>query len=812
MTGFDLLLRGGTVIDGTGAPGRRADVGVLGDRILAVGDLGAVAGDEVGLALDVTDRVIAPGFIDPHGHSDGSLFLDGALVSHLRQGFTTQLSGNCGDTLAPITPVGRDLVEVSLRTNELTARWRTFAEFLDEVEREPLGPNVAFLVGHGTVRGSVLGADARGPTDLELRAMVNEVEAAIEAGALGLSSGLIYAPGVHAGSSEMAALVRATTRHGGLYASHIRNEADGLFEALDEALTAVRAAGDGGRLQVSHLKCGSRAVWGRAAEAIGLLERARDEGVDVAADQYPYTAAATTLTIVLPPALLGLGVEQCVAALGDREVRFRVRAEIDHGSSGWENVAADPGWAGIRISYAASHPEWAGRSLAELGADLDADPADLAFDALMDDRLDVSIVIDCMSEADVETILAVALDRGLHRRRGSPAGPSDPRRRAAASTDVRDHGACPRHVRPRPRDALARDGDREAHVGASRAPRPARSRDPARGVVRGSGRGRSGDRGRRGDLPRARAPPARHRARHRQRPAGRARRPGDRTTVRTPPATGHVTRSTPGATEQPAIAHLQGGPIRYTLRRSPRARTLRVVIHPERGVVVTVPAAGRRGWSDPERHVAAFLGEREPWLRRHLDRNALAREELAARGGLEDGALVRYRGDLHRLRIEPGPPGARRSVVEREGDEVADRLVVKQVTRDRRSMADVLEAWFRPRAKAEIERAIARHADGLGVRPTGVALRDPRTRWGSASHGGRLSFSWRLILAPPEALETVVIHELAHLRIFGHGPAFWALVAERRPDHVKWRHWLRDHALELHGALGQSSSVDGSSS
>ena len=454
MTGFDLLLRGGTVIDGTGAPGRRADVGVLGDRILAVGDLGVVPGDEVGLDLDVTDRVVAPGFIDPHGHSDGSLFLDGALASHLRQGFTTQLSGNCGDTLAPITPVGRDLVEVSLRSNELTARWRTFAEYLDEVEREPLGPNVAFLVGHGTVRGSVLGSDARGPTDLELRAMVNEVEAAIEAGALGLSSGLIYAPGVHAGPPEMAALVRATTRHGGLYASHIRNEADGLFDALDEALTAVRAAGDGGRLQVSHLKCGSRAVWGRAAEAVDVLERARADGVDVAADQYPYTAAATTLTIVLPPALLGLGVEQCVAALGDREVRFRVRAEIDQGSSGWENVAADPGWAGIRISYAASHPDWAGRSLAELGADLGADPADLAFDALMDDRLDVSIVIDCMSEADVETILAVpwiaVCTDAEGRRPGHPildAGRPHPRTYGTTArvlgTYVRDRGTLP---------------------------------------------------------------------------------------------------------------------------------------------------------------------------------------------------------------------------------------------------------------------------------------------------------------------------------------------------------------------------------
>jgi predicted metal-dependent hydrolase len=273
-----------------------------------------------------------------------------------------------------------------------------------------------------------------------------------------------------------------------------------------------------------------------------------------------------------------------------------------------------------------------------------------------------------------------------------------------------------------------------------------------------------------------------------------------------------VTRSTPGATEHPAIARLAGGPVSYTLRRSPRARTLRVVIHPDRGVVVTVPDAGRRGWSDAERHVATFLGERERWLRRHLARQADARDELAARGGLEDGALVRYRGDLHRLRFEPARPRIRRSSVERVGGDVEDLLIVRRAASDRRSTAAVLEAWFRPRAKTEIERAISRHADPLGVRPTAVSMRDPRSRWGSASRGGRLSFSWRLILAPPEALETVVIHELAHLRIFGHGPRFWALVAGRMPDHVAWRHWLRDHAMELHGALGQSSNEDGASS
>jgi dihydroorotase/N-acyl-D-amino-acid deacylase len=411
VTAFDLLLRGGTVVDGTGSPGRRADVGILGDRILAIDDLSAVDLADVAQVIDVGGLAVAPGFIDLHGHSDGSLFVDGSLVSHVRQGFTTQLSGNCGDSLAPITDAGRELVDLTLRQNQLVARWRTFGEYLDAVEGESLGINVAFLVGHGTVRAAVMGAEAVAASEAELAVMVRDVEAALDAGALGLSTGLIYAPGMHADPDEVAVLVTAATRRGGLYATHMRNEGAGVFAALAESIGTIRAARDAGvaepRLQVSHLKCGARAVWGRAAEAVAMLEGARAEGLDVAADQYPYTAAATTLATILPPSLLGLGVEECVGALGDHEVRDRVVAEMERGISGWANVTADPGWAGIRISFAPSHPDWAGRSLAELGADLDADPADLALDALIDDRLDVSVVIECMDESDVEAILAV---------------------------------------------------------------------------------------------------------------------------------------------------------------------------------------------------------------------------------------------------------------------------------------------------------------------------------------------------------------------------------------------------------------------
>ena len=403
----DLLIRGGTLVDGTGAPGRPADVAVLGDRILAIGDLAAVDPREVATVVDATGRVVAPGFVDPHGHSDASVLVDGALISHLAQGFTTQLSGNCGTTVAPVTASGREAVELSMAALGLRPRWATFAEYLAAVEAEPLGPNVAFLVGQGTLRGAVLGPTEDPASPSEAREMARHLEEALDAGAFGLSSGLIYAPGIHAQPEEVAALVAVAARRGGLYATHMRNESANLFEGLAEALTTSRLVGEGVRLQVSHLKAGARAVWGRAAEAVAVLAKARAEGLDVAADQYPYTAAATTLQCVIPPALLALPIDETVAALGDWNVRRRIKDEIAGGISGWENVAADPGWDAIVLSESHAHPDWAGRSLGDLSREYGQDPADVACDILAGDRLDSWVTVHCMDEADVEAIMGV---------------------------------------------------------------------------------------------------------------------------------------------------------------------------------------------------------------------------------------------------------------------------------------------------------------------------------------------------------------------------------------------------------------------
>jgi dihydroorotase/N-acyl-D-amino-acid deacylase len=440
---FDLLIRGGTLVDGTGVPGRRADVGVERGRIAAVDDLSAVADADAAQVVDARRLVVAPRFVDPHNHSDASVLIDGALPSHLLQGYTTLLGGNCGYTLAPLTPPARALLEPDLETSGLDPAWSTFGGYLDEVERQALGPNVAFLAGHGTIRAAVLGPDDRAPDAAELRAMVRHTEEALDAGAFGISTGLIYPPGIHARPDEIAALVAVAARRGGLYATHMRNEAAEVAAAIDEALATTRAAeriaGVPARLQVSHLKAAAAAVFGHGPALVAQLDAARAAGLDVAADQYPYTAAHTTLATVLPPDVLALDLDEAVAVLRDPATRRRIREDQARGISGWENVAQDPGWDGVAIAFSATRPGWNGRSLAEIAGTEGGDPAELAMDVLADERLAVDCVLHCMDERDVEAIMAVpwiaVCTDGEARRPGHPVlGRGVPHPRAYGST------------------------------------------------------------------------------------------------------------------------------------------------------------------------------------------------------------------------------------------------------------------------------------------------------------------------------------------------------------------------------------------
>jgi predicted metal-dependent hydrolase len=256
---------------------------------------------------------------------------------------------------------------------------------------------------------------------------------------------------------------------------------------------------------------------------------------------------------------------------------------------------------------------------------------------------------------------------------------------------------------------------------------------------------------------------------------------------------------------------LRGRTVGYLHRPNPRSRGLRITVDPARGLVVATPPMGRPGWAATATvpRIETFLREREAWILRHLDRLERERVMRQARGGASDGGEILYHGVPHHVRVAAAAPGARATQVERQVEAPdGPALIVRPRRGERRSVDRILEAWLRLRAADEIGQAVDRQGPALGVAPKRVDIRDPKTRWGSASRAGRLMLSWRLVLGPRDALETVVVHELAHLQVFGHGPRFWALVASRRPNHLADRAWLRRHASELHAALEPAADLE----
>ena len=289
---FDVLFTGATVVDGSGAERFVADVAVVGDEIVLVGR--APEGAAAGRVVDCTGLCLAPGFIDVHTHADHLPFVDPGMGSVLRQGVTSVVVGNCGDSLWPPGDPGALGPYLADQGPDFGRSWDSFGDYLQAVEACRPGANVAGLVGHGSVRDHVLGEGRREAGPADVRAMRDLVGAALDDGALGLSSGLIYQPGLFAGTDELVAVAAAVAERGGLYTSHIRGEGPTLFQAVREALEVGRRAG--APVHVSHLKLAAEDVWHRAAELLDLVHQAGATG-----DQYPYTAGLTDLASLLPP-------------------------------------------------------------------------------------------------------------------------------------------------------------------------------------------------------------------------------------------------------------------------------------------------------------------------------------------------------------------------------------------------------------------------------------------------------------------------------------------------------------------------------
>jgi N-acyl-D-aspartate/D-glutamate deacylase len=406
---YDLIIIGGKIVDGTGNPWYRGDVAVAGEKIAAIGRLNSA---KAGRFIDAGGMVVAPGFIDAHSHSDGSTLYYRQMESNVMQGVTTVVAGQCGSSPAPVNPDLREEMEKRLARTlppevELRITWTTFDEYLREEEKAGLGANVAHLVGHGAIRVAAMGYEAREPTRGELEMMRELAAEAMEAGAYGLSTGLIYPPGIFAKTDEIVEVVKVAAEYGGVYDTHIRGEGRTLMEALREAISVGERAGI--PVQVSHHKAAHREVWGRSAETLATMEESRKKGVDITVDQYPYRAGATSLATLLPPWAHEGGMERLLERLKDSELRGRMRRDLEEGLPGWENFAGELGWENIYVTHAITdgNKPLEGKNLGEIReARGDPDEYTSLFDLLLEEEGAAGMIIFSMDEGDVRRIMS----------------------------------------------------------------------------------------------------------------------------------------------------------------------------------------------------------------------------------------------------------------------------------------------------------------------------------------------------------------------------------------------------------------------
>ena len=423
---FDLVLRGGTVLDGTGAPPVRTDVGVRGERVGAVGDLSGAPARRV---LDVAGRFVCPGFIDIHTHSDASVLFTPGMESSLLQGVTTEVVGNCGFSLGLARDHPDFLTERRwLDKGGVPLDWDGLSAFLERIEAQGVAINVMTLAGHGTLRKRVMGLAERRPDAGEMAAMCRELTDALEAGAIGLSSGLEYVPGLYADVAEMTELARVAADAGGFYATHLRDEGDGLVEAVEEAIAVAEGANI--PLQLSHHKAERPRNWGKVTRTLALVDAARERGTDVLLDQYPYTAYQTGLTTVVLPAWAMAGTPEALAEkLADPDQRDRARAFM-----------ADIDFGAVEIASYPPRREFQGRTVAELAAAEGKEPRDWVLDLFAEGAAFASAVHHALSETDVDRVLRDGrVMIGSDAVSTSPTGPA-----AADKVHPRSYGAFAR--------------------------------------------------------------------------------------------------------------------------------------------------------------------------------------------------------------------------------------------------------------------------------------------------------------------------------------------------------------------------------
>lgn len=399
---FDLVIRNGRIVDGTGSPWYAADLGIRDGRIAAIGRLEGAKAKRV---VDARGNVVAPGFIDMLGQSELSILANPSLPSKIFQGITTEITGE-GGSPAPLNDAIVEADRASYDQVGVTPDWRTLAEYYARLERQGIGINMATYVGATQVRRMVLGDHDRDPTPAELDRMRELVRQAMRDGAVGLSTSLQYPPAPYAETPELVALAREAARLGGVYATHLRNESDEIVPALDEAIRIGREAGI--PVEVWHLKTAGKNNWGRMPEVVAKIDSARRAGVDIAADTYAYPAWFNSLSSFVPPWAHDGGTARLLARLRDPEARRRVRRDIERADAGWDNSWLKiPGPEAVLIG-AVHNPElrkYQGKTLAEVALARGADPIEALLDFLVEDEGYTYVAVFGMSEADVALAL-----------------------------------------------------------------------------------------------------------------------------------------------------------------------------------------------------------------------------------------------------------------------------------------------------------------------------------------------------------------------------------------------------------------------